>query len=85
MVGDYSEDELAGLYPDLQVGGGVGMSDFSQSVYRPSKKQIAEQKKRNPGPGPQPPRDEERIKKFIDEGPVRMKLRKAELPMGDKR
>lgn len=85
MVGDYSEDELAGLYPDLQVGGGVGMSDFSQSVYRPSKKQIAEQKKRYPGPGPQPPRDEKRIKKFIDEGPVRMKLRKAELPMGSDR
>jgi len=41
--GSYSEEEMAGLYPDLQVGGDVGMSNFSQSVFRPSKKQIADQ------------------------------------------
>jgi hypothetical protein len=84
MAGDYSEEELAGLYPDLQVGGDVGMSDFSQSVYRPSKKQIAEENRRK--------EDEIKIKKkkaeqkkFIDEGPVRLKLRKAELPTGSDR
>ena len=84
MVGDYSEDELAGLYPDLQVGGDVGMSDFSQSVYRPSKKQIAEAKKREADKVIIKEKKEKQ-KKFIDEGPVRMKLRKAELPMGSDR
>jgi len=45
--GSYSEEEMAGLYPDLQVGDEKrsGMSDFSQSVYRPSKKQIADQER----------------------------------------
>jgi len=84
MVGDYSEDELAGLYPDLQVGGGVGMSDFSQSVYRPSKKQIAEENRRKEDEIKLKKKKEDQ-KKFIDEGPVRMKLRKAELPMGSDR
>lgn len=84
MVGDYSEEEMAGLYPDLQVGGDVGMSDFSQSVYRPSKKQIAEAKKREADKVRLKEKKAEQ-KKFIDEGPVRLKLRKAELPTGSDR
>ncbi len=74
--GSYSEEEMAGLYPDLQVGGNAGMSDFSQSVYRPSKKQIAEEKKREsetPPPPPPPPSKQE-IAGFMEEGPSRLKL-----------
>jgi hypothetical protein len=34
MAGDYSEEELAGLYPDLQVGGDVGMSEDCIQTFR---------------------------------------------------
>ena len=80
--GSYSEDELAGLYPDLQVGGDVGMSDFSQSVYRPSKKQIAEEKERQRFED-EFRKEEAAQKDFVKKGVTPLKLRKAELPMGN--
>jgi len=82
MAGDYSEEELAGLYPDLQVGGDVGMSDFSQSVYRPSKKQIAEEKERKRLED-EFIKDEAAKTDFVKKGLTPLKLRKAELPMGN--
>ena len=77
----YTEAQLAGLYPDMQLGGGVGMSDFGQSAYAPSKKQIAEEIKRKsklPPPPPLPPTSEEK-RIFDKEGPVRMPVTKATL------
>tara|TARA_R100001510_G_scaffold57393_1_gene65307 strand:+ start:1185 stop:2465 length:1281 start_codon:yes stop_codon:yes gene_type:complete len=58
--GSYSEEELAGLYPDLQVGGGVPMSNFGQSVYGESK---AQRRKREDGK-----KRIQKLKEFEDEG-----------------
>ena len=72
----YTDDQLSSLYPDLQVGGSVGMSDFGQSAYSPSKKQIAEEKKRKSQipSGPPPPPSKAETKAFMEEGPSRLKL-----------
>jgi len=72
----YTDDQLSALYPDLQVGGDVGMSDFGQSAYSSSKKQIAEEKKRESEtpPPPPPPPSEQEIAGFMEEGPLRLKL-----------
>ncbi len=80
----YTDDQLSALYPDLQVGGDVGMSDFGQSAYSPSKKQIA---------------DQEMIKKNkiefekleaekaadVEKGPSRLELRQPGLLKGGNR
>jgi hypothetical protein len=80
----YSEEEMAALYPDMQIGAGdiMGMSNFGQSAYRESN---AQRKKRI--------KQEEDIVIFnkkeaeakakMAEGPVRMAIRDAELPGGN--
>jgi hypothetical protein len=86
----YTDDQISSLYPDLQVGdvgGSIGMSDFGQSVYSPSKKQIAEEKKRKSQipPGPPPPPSEAETKAFMEEGPSRLKLIKPGMLKGGNR
>ncbi len=63
----YSEEEMAALYPDMQIGAGddIGMSNFGQSAYRESKAQ----RKKRIGPGPGPGKKEE-LEKFDEEGIV---------------
>ncbi len=64
----YSEEEMAALYPDMQIGAGdsLGMSNFGQSAYRESK---AQKKKREEGIAIRK-EAEKKLEKFDEEGIV---------------